>query len=82
MFESLQWQGPPQYQDTKSKSLMMLLTDMALVQDKAFKPWVDKYAANEEAFFKDFSAVFSKLLENGVPHFKAAPLHFTKTEDQ
>lgn len=35
--------------------------------DKSFRPWAEKYAQNEETFFSDFSKVFSKLLENGVP---------------
>ena len=46
---------------------MMLPTDMALIWDKKFKPYVEKYAKDEEAFFADFSAAFNKLLELGVP---------------
>jgi cytochrome c peroxidase len=46
---------------------MMLPTDMALVSDKAFKAYVEKYAADEELFFKDFSNVVLKLFELGVP---------------
>lgn len=46
---------------------MMLPTDMALVSDKSFKQYVEKYAKDEEAFFKDFSAVVLKLFELGVP---------------
>lgn len=61
------WQGPPQFEDSKTKSLMMLLTDMALVQDKSFRQHTEKYAKSEEAFFKDFSKAFAKLLELGVP---------------
>ena len=38
-----------------------------LVWDKKFKPFVEKYAKNEEAFFKDFADAFSRLLELGVP---------------
>lgn len=56
-----------QYEDKTTKTLMMLPTDMALVSDKAFKQWVDKYAKDEELFFKDFSAVIVKLFELGVP---------------
>lgn len=56
-----------QYEDKTSKSLMMLPTDMALVSDKSFKQWVDKYAKDEELFFKDFAAVITKLFELGVP---------------
>jgi cytochrome c peroxidase len=68
------WDGPKQYQDTKTKTLMMLPSDMALVKDKSFKQYVDKYARDNDAFFKDFSDVFMKLLELGVP--------FTTTEEQ
>lgn len=46
---------------------MMLPTDMVLVTDKGFKPWAEKYAKDEAAFFKDFSAVVVKLFELGVP---------------
>jgi cytochrome c peroxidase len=46
---------------------MMLPTDMALVQDKKLKPYVEKYAKDNDAFFKDFSAVILRLFELGVP---------------
>lgn len=46
---------------------MMLPTDMALVQDKKFKPFVEKYAKDNDAFFKDFSDVVLRLFELGVP---------------
>lgn len=60
------WKGPAQYEDDNSKSLLMLPTDMALVQDKEFKKWATKYANDQELFFKDFSSAFTKLLELGV----------------
>jgi cytochrome c peroxidase len=46
---------------------MMLPADMALVQDKKFRVWVQKYAANDDLWFKDFSASLVKLFELGVP---------------
>ncbi|TVY47010.1 Cytochrome c peroxidase, mitochondrial [Lachnellula occidentalis] len=61
------WNGPKQYEDKTTKTLMMLPTDMALVSDKAFKQWVDKYAKDEALFHKDFAAVITKLFELGVP---------------
>ncbi|KAL7824164.1 heme peroxidase [Trichoderma gracile] len=61
------WDGPKQFEDKTTKSLMMLPTDMVLVQDKAFKPWVEKYAADNELFFRDFSNVVLRLFELGVP---------------
>ncbi len=56
-----------QYEDKDTKSLMMLPSDMALVQDKKFKAYVQKYAADNDLWFKDFSDVMVKLFELGVP---------------
>ncbi|RVX67477.1 Cytochrome c peroxidase, mitochondrial [Exophiala mesophila] len=61
------WKGPKQYQDNTTKSIMMLPTDMALVQDKVFKHHVQRYAADEKVFFKEFSDAVQKLFELGVP---------------
>ncbi|KAI0141074.1 mitochondrial cytochrome c peroxidase [Hypoxylon sp. NC0597] len=61
------WDGPKQYEDAKTKSLMMLPADYALIQDKAFRPWVEKYAKDNDLFFKDFAAAVTKLFELGVP---------------
>jgi cytochrome c peroxidase len=66
------WSGPKQYQDETSKSLMMLPSDMALLQDPIFKTHVERYANDSEGFFKDFSDVVVKLFELGVP-FKSTP---------
>lgn len=60
------WNGPLQYED-KSGQLMMLNTDMELIWDRSFKKYTYKYAKDDELFFKDFAAAFSKLLELGVP---------------
>ena len=67
-----QWNGPKQYQDDSSKSLMMLPTDMALVHDLAFKQHVARYAKSEDEFFGEFRDVIVKLLELGVP-FESKP---------
>ncbi|SGZ00380.1 BQ5605_C034g11344 [Microbotryum silenes-dioicae] len=61
------WKGPIQYEDKSTKSLMMLTTDMALTTDKAFRPYTEQYAKDENKFFADFSNVFVKLIELGVP---------------
>jgi len=61
------WNGPKQFEDVKTKSLMMLPTDMALIKDKSFRPWVEKYAQDNDAFFRDFSDVLMRLFELGVP---------------
>ena len=54
-----------QYKDPSGK-LMMLPSDIALIEDKDFKPYVEKYAKNQKEFFKDFSAAFQKLTELGT----------------
>jgi cytochrome c peroxidase len=46
---------------------MMLPTDMALIKDKSFRPYVEKYAKDNDAFFNDFRNVVLKLFELGVP---------------
>ncbi|KAH8645688.1 heme peroxidase [Xylariales sp. PMI_506] len=61
------WEGPRQFQGASSKLLMMLPTDMALVQDEALRPWVERYAADKALFFDHFAAVVTKLFEFGVP---------------
>lgn len=61
------WDGPAQYEDKSTKTLMMLPTDYALIQDRSFKKWVQAYAKDNDLFFKDFSAVVSTLFELGVP---------------
>jgi len=48
------------------EELMMLPTDIVLLQDAAFRPFVHKYAEDKELFFRDFSRVFAKLLELGI----------------
>ncbi|KAG8465094.1 hypothetical protein KFE25_012457 [Diacronema lutheri] len=59
------WTGPLQFEDPTGE-LMMLPSDLALVWDARFKPHVEKYAADEALFFKDFAQAFKKLLELGV----------------
>ncbi|CAG8507340.1 9255_t:CDS:2 [Ambispora leptoticha] len=61
------WKGPKQYVDKQTGDLMMLPADLAFIQDKSFRQWVEKYAKDEQLFFKDFADAFRKLLELGVP---------------
>jgi cytochrome c peroxidase len=61
------WDGPKQYADKGSGTLMMLPADMALVQDKTFRKHVERYAKDQDAFFKDFAEAVTKLFELGVP---------------
>lgn len=51
------WEGPKQYTDKSTKTLMMLPTDMALVKDKSFRKTAEVYAKDEQAFFKECVAL-------------------------
>jgi len=62
------WNGPLQYED-KTGSLMMLPTDLALIQDSKMRPIVEEYAKNEKKFFDDFAKAWIKLQELGVSKF-------------
>ena len=53
-----------QYKDP-SGTLMMLPSDLVLVQDEKFKPLVAMYAKDKALFYTDFAAAFQKLLELG-----------------
>merc|ERR1719231_593195 len=65
-WELKNWDGPAQYTDVETMNLMMLPSDMALLTTPAFRAHVDRYYKDGEAFAKEFSAAFSKLLELGV----------------
>jgi len=78
------WNGPKQYEDKSTKSLMMLPTDMALIKDNEFKKHVERYARDSQVFFKEFSDVLVKLFELGVP-FESKPedrISFKSTYDE
>jgi len=66
-WEPRKWTGPFQYRNAElGEELMMLPTDVSLIQDPAFAPHVKAYADDKDLFFKDFSAAFAKLIELGV----------------
>ncbi|KAF2765878.1 putative heme-binding peroxidase [Teratosphaeria nubilosa] len=54
------------YDEDAEEELMMLPTDLALVSDPSFRPWVELYAKDKNRFFEDFSRVFAKLIELGI----------------
>lgn len=57
--------GKFQYQDPTGK-LMMLPSDLALIEDPEFMKYVQLYAKDQKTFFKDFSVAFQKLEELGT----------------
>ena len=68
------WDGPLQYENVRagvdgrvvSGGLMMLPSDLALLERNETREWVERYAADERLLFDDFSAAYSKLLELGM----------------
>lgn len=54
------------YDEDAGEELMMLPTDLALLSDAKFRPWVETYAKDKAKFFDDFAAVFHKLMELGL----------------
>lgn len=61
-----EWDGPFQYVNSPAGNLMMLPTDLVLLQDKKFLKWVKVYGKDGAKFFKDFSTAFQKLEELGT----------------
>ena len=43
-------------------------SQMALIEDPKFKVWVEKYAADQNLFFKDFALAFGKLIGESPWH--------------
>jgi len=57
--------GKIQYYNN-DKSLMMLNTDMELLNDVSYRRFVEIYSVHESVFFADFAQSFGKLLELGI----------------
>ncbi|KAI3502357.1 hypothetical protein L1887_30391 [Cichorium endivia] len=49
----------------ESEGLLKLPTDLALLDDPAFRPYVELYAKDEDAFFNDYAVSHKKLSELG-----------------
>lgn len=75
------WNGPAQYEDTKTKTLMMLPTDFELTKDKEFRKHVERYAKDESVFMNEFRDVVLKLFELGVPFKQEERYTFKRTTD-
>lgn len=56
--------------DEEPEELMMLPTDIALIHDPSFRPWVELYAERKDIFYDHFAKVFAKLLELGIKRDK------------
>uniref|UniRef100_A0A0C9QMK9 L-ascorbate peroxidase n=1 Tax=Wollemia nobilis TaxID=56998 RepID=A0A0C9QMK9_9CONI len=49
----------------ESEGLLQLSTDKCLVDDPSFRPYVELYSKDEDAFFKDYAEAHKKLSELG-----------------
>ena len=66
-WKAREWDGPLQYTDVETETLIMLPTDLALKTDPSLRKIAQEYADNESAFFRDFSSAFSRLVSKGCP---------------
>jgi cytochrome c peroxidase len=55
----------PQFKDP-SATLMMLPSDLVLIQDAGFKKYVELYAKDPKLFYADFAQAFQTLEELGT----------------
>ena len=60
-----EWRGPMQWTNEDGR-LMMLPSDLALMEGEETRRWVLRYADDEPLFFSHFAAAFAKLIELGV----------------
>jgi len=58
------WKGPMQYEDPTG-DLMMLPSDIVLIEDGDFRKYVELYAKDQDAFLKDFGLAVGKLFNGG-----------------
>ena len=56
--------GCPQHRSRAGT--IMLVSDLALLEDPAFKAVVEEYAADQSLFFEEYASAWTKLQENGV----------------
>ena len=62
------WDGPLQFVDDTDHDefVMMLPSDIALLQDPEYNILVHRYASDNDLWRRDFAQAYSKLLELGV----------------
>lgn len=66
------WDGPRQFEDEETHELMMLPTDMALLE-QPFRPYVELYASDQNKFFEDFKDAWLKLISLGMSRKDGEP---------
>lgn len=72
------------FTDIKEQSdedLLVLPSDAALFEDPGFKPYAEKYAKDQDAFFSDYVESHLKLSELGVKWEKGGPVTVPEADD-
>ncbi|GMH46087.1 hypothetical protein BSKO_14051 [Bryopsis sp. KO-2023] len=60
--------------EKKDAELLVLETDACLFEDEGFKPFAEKYAADQAAFFADYALAHLKLSELGSKWVEGGPV--------
>ena len=60
--------------EQRDAELLVLPTDAAIFEDEGFRPFAEKYAADQAAFFSDYVEAHLKLSELGVQWEGGAPV--------
>jgi catalase (peroxidase I) len=60
-----EWDGPSEFETDTGDKIMLMPTDIALINDPAFFKWVNVYAKDTDKFFSDFTVYFQQLTETG-----------------
>ena len=60
--------------EQKDEELLVLPTDAAMFDDPAFRPYAEKYAVDQDAFFADYVEAHLRLSEQGVKWAEGAPV--------
>lgn len=61
--------GSPQHRNAATNTIM-LTSDLALMEDPAFVKHVEKYAADQDLFFANFTEAWLKMQENGCGNLR------------
>lgn len=67
---------PKQYEDEATKKLMMLPTDLLLIEEPEFKKHAERYAGSQDVFFEEFTFAYTKLTELGYTDAQLTPVEW------
>ncbi|CAN6251894.1 unnamed protein product [Urochloa humidicola] len=65
-FKDMKFLSQIPWKEQKEQDLLVLPTDAALFEDPSFKVYAEKYAEDQEAFFKDYAEAHAKLSDLGA----------------